>query len=270
MKKIVAVAKPKVTISSNSAKITLLSVFTVRGKEDSDKSTAAQNILEELIKNYEQRKAAGCRVKHAKAQDKFNSLAAEIVKQKRKPDFIYWARKQLSRYASTRTDQLSSYASTRKYLTLPDCIKIEPISFLQGERTYTLSDLPLEIPIVTISPRHPAESYTVTANSVVYLQTCGYIFGIIYRGGDFFEFSYINSIEKREIKFGVSRNLPVDQTLTLGSAEYSDIPIDHDELPKQLCEIEVDKNHSLIIITNQHYIEGLSTEVGLYKPALLV
>ncbi|MBT5988852.1 hypothetical protein HOG75_04005, partial [bacterium] len=259
MKKIVAVAKPKVTISSNSAKITLLSVFTVRGKEDSDKSTAAQNILEKLIKNYEQRKATGCRVKHARAQDKFNSLAAEIVKQKRKPDFIYWARKQLSSYASTHTD-----------LTLPDCIKIEPISFLQGERTYTLSDLPLEIPIVTISPRHPAESYTVTANSVVYLQTCGYIFGIIYRGGDFFEFSYINSIEKREIKFGVSRNLPVDQTLTLGSAEYSDIPIDHDELPKQLCEIEVDKNHSLIIITNQHYIEGLSTEVGLYKPDLLV
>ncbi|MBT7088287.1 hypothetical protein HN928_04925, partial [bacterium] len=65
MKKIVAVPKPKVTISSNSAKTTLLNIFTVRGKEDIQKSTAAQNILEKLIKNYEQRKATGCRVKHA-------------------------------------------------------------------------------------------------------------------------------------------------------------------------------------------------------------
>ncbi|MBT3581010.1 hypothetical protein HOC37_00685 [bacterium] len=260
MKKIVAVPKPKVTISSNSAKTTLLNIFTVRGKEDIQKSTAAQNILEKLIKNYEQRKATGCRVKHARAQDKFNSLAAEIVKQKRKPDFIYWARKQLSSYASTHTD-----------LTLPDCIKIDPISFSQGERTYALSELSLDIPeIVTLSPRHPAESYKVTANSVVYLQTYGCIFSISYRGGDFFEFNYINSLAKGQINLGTFRSLPVDQILTLGSAEYSDIPIDCDELPKQLCKIEVDKNHSLITITNQHYIEGLSTEVGLYKPDLLV
>jgi hypothetical protein len=257
MKKIVALAKPETTITSRAARAQLFSVFEGRSQLTPGK------ILTVLMNNYAQRKAAkwGYRTSSETAQEKFDKLAEDIVNQKRNSAFISWARKGLSRYAGTRED-----------LTLPACIKIKPIEFLQGDKMYTLSALPLKIPAESISQLLTKGSLyrgEVPVDTVVYLQTGGCIISISYNEGDFFEFNYISSIDSGQINLGTPRRFPIDQPLMLGSAEYSDIPIPNTGVPDQACAIKVEANPRQITITKLYYIKGISTEVSLYKREVL-